>query len=222
MLKIISHRGNDVHSYKSNTIKAIINTLKHDYVDGVEFDVRITKNKKVIVYHDPIIVSFSDFKFIKNTNFKEIKKIMPNINTLDEMLKAIESSKKIIIELKEETNNYKTLADNVYFIINNYQHLNIYICSFNYNLIRYFKNKYPNVKCGILISIKLNTDKINNNFDFNSYISLHLDDIKFNKEIMIWGVKTKRIEERIKKISKIYNKYDINVITDNPINFSNN
>ena len=86
-------------------------------------------------------------------------------------------------------------------------------------MINYFNNKYSNIKCGLLISIFSNTDKINNHFDFNSYIIIHLDEIKFNKEVMIWGVKTKRQEDRIKMLAKIYNKYDIDVITDKPINF---
>ena len=222
MLKVISHRGNGIHKYKENTLDAIKASLNEDYVDGVEFDVRITKNKKIIVYHDPIIISHSKIAIIKDSYFDEIKALVPSINTLNEILDNINTYKKIVIELKEETKQYQELADNVYSIIRKYQYLNIYICSFNYDLINYFKNKYPNIKCGLLISIFLNTDKINNNFDFNSYIIIHLDEIKFNKEVMIWGVKTKRQEDRIKMIAKIYNKYDIDVITDKPINFKDN
>lgn len=219
MLCVIAHRGNGNHKFKENTVKAIVSSLSEDYVDGVEFDVRMTKDKKLIIYHDPIIITHFGITIIRDTNFNEIKKISPDIDEFDDVLKSINNSKKIVIELKEETKNYKELADIVYPIIVKYQHLNIYVCSFNYDLIKYFKSKYPNIKSGLLISILLNTDKMNNNFDFNSYNSIHLDDIKFNKEAMIWGIKTKKIEDRVKLISQIYNKYDVDAITDNPINF---
>lgn len=46
MFLFISHRGNGKHNYKENTVKSIINVLKED-VDGVEFDIRMTKDKKI-------------------------------------------------------------------------------------------------------------------------------------------------------------------------------
>lgn len=53
-MKIISHRGNGFN-FKSNTKEAILYSLNIDYIDGVEFDVRITKDKKIVIIHDPVI-----------------------------------------------------------------------------------------------------------------------------------------------------------------------
>lgn len=43
---IISHRGNDKENFKENTILAIKNSLSKSYIDGVEFDIRLTRDKK--------------------------------------------------------------------------------------------------------------------------------------------------------------------------------
>ena len=51
---IISHRGNDNHNYKENTIEAVVFSLNRDYVDGVEVDIMFTKDKEIVLNHDYI------------------------------------------------------------------------------------------------------------------------------------------------------------------------
>ena len=45
---LIAHRGLDNHKYSENSFKAILTSLNEKYIDGVEFDVRITKDKKIV------------------------------------------------------------------------------------------------------------------------------------------------------------------------------
>ena len=49
---IIAHRGNDGIN-RENSKEAIVNSLNKEYVNGVEFDIRMTKDKEFILNHDP-------------------------------------------------------------------------------------------------------------------------------------------------------------------------
>lgn len=207
-MKIISHRGNGF-KYKGNTKEAILNALSISYIDGVEFDIRITKDKKIVVIHDLVIDLVSNGKgFVKNMTYKELLKYnfgtmekYCKISTLDEILTEVNNNKIILIELKEEANDYKDFVDIVFNIISKYK-LNIYITSFNYELLKYFKTKYN--KCGLLIGLGLNTKKLYNHFDFNivSYNYRNKVDLK---ETFVWG---------FKGYKKDLDKF--NVITDKP------
>ena len=88
-MKIIAHRGNDgIH--KENSLEAIINSLSKKYIDGVEIDVRLTKDKKLIINHDP----FYNGYYINNTNAIKLQKL--GLNTLEEILSNVNNNKIIM------------------------------------------------------------------------------------------------------------------------------
>jgi len=211
-MKIIAHRANGFE-YNENTKEAILKCLDALYVDGVEFDVRMTKDKKVVIIHDALINFVSDGNgFVSNMNYDELlkynfgtKENTSKIALLDDVLSLVNNNKIILIELKE-FDEYKEFVDIVYNIISKYN-LNIYIASFNYDLIKYFKTKYN--KCGLIIGNGINTKKLYNHFDFNmvSYNYRNKVDLK---ETFIWTIN--EIKEDIHKF---------NVITDKPYLFVN-
>ncbi len=213
-MKIISHRGSNVSEYKNNTKEALLKALNTDFIDGVEFDVRITKDKKIVIIHDPIIDFVSDGSgIVSNMSLKTLKKY--NFGTkekpckicqLDEFLKCVHTNKIILIELKFEGSNYKVYSNIIYNIIKKYN-LNIYICSFNYNLLKYFNKLYN--RCGLLIGNMINTDKLYNTFNFN-IVSYKYKNIITNKKTFLWT-----INEYKSGLDKFY------VITDKPYLFKN-
>lgn len=198
-MKIIAHRGNDgIH--KENSLESIINSLKKKYVNGVEIDIRLTKDKKLIINHDPFYKGY----YINHTNSIKLKKM--GLNTLKEVLDNINTNKVIMIEIKVEDKKIKTMFKILTNILKNYN-LNFYICSFNYEFIKYFKN-HSKIKCGLIISIKINTKYLNNNFNFNSVNYLYNKKLP-HKETFRWTVNTK---EELKKIN-----INENIITDNTL-----
>lgn len=207
-MKIISHRGSGVSKYKPNTKEAILSALNVSYIDGVEFDVRITKDKKIVIIHDPIINFVSNGRgIVKNMKYKELlkynfgtKENPSKIALLDEVLSLINNKKIILIEIKEESEDYEEIVDIVYEIISKYN-LNIYIASFNYELIKYFKTKYN--KCGLIIGLGLNTKKLYNHFDFN-IVSYNYRNRVDKKETFIWTIN--EIKEDIDKFNVITDK----------------
>ena len=112
-MKIIAHRGND-SIHKENSLEAIISSLNSKYTDGVEFDIRFTKDHKFIVTHN----IFYAGHFIKKTKAKVLQKM--GLNTLSEILKNINSDKIILIEIKEESKKYKLLIYKLVKILNKY------------------------------------------------------------------------------------------------------
>lgn len=201
-MNLISHRGNDDHDFLENTKEAILDVLSKKYIDGVEFDVRMTKDKKIILYHNMLIKTNNNYEFILNKTFLEITKINNKIITLDELLKNIKTNKILLIELKCENDNYNELIAKFINIVKKYNYLNIYICSFNYGLIKTIKNKYPHYKCGLIIGYLMNTNNITNEFDFFLYGSNYLKLINYDKEIFIFDInkkdKLKFIQEKLK------------------------
>lgn len=197
-MKVLAHRGNDgIH--KENTLESIMNIINKPFVDGVEFDIRFTKDKKFILSHNIIICG----KIIKNNSSKYFQKL--GINTLEEILNNIKNNKIILIEVKEESLQYKALAPKLYKIINKYP-LNIKICSFNYSFLEYFHKKYPNISVGLIISKNININKIENKFNFNVLHYKHINK-KIKKETYIWNVNSIDIYQQIKH-------KDCNIITD--------
>lgn len=219
MIKFISHRGNDVGiNYPENSKESILEVLNRDYISGVEFDVRMTKDKRIVVVHDnTIALSSNGNGLISKTRLKQLEKYnfgtITNplkIATLEDVLSNINCDKEIIIEIKEETKRYRKVVNVVYDIIKNYSNLNIKICSFNYKLVEYFKDKYPNVNVGLLVGIKMNLSKEINNFDFCSVSIINYKKYLNCKNLCIWTINEKAIFDDITKVVK----EDFSVISD--------
>ena len=195
-MKVIAHRGND-NIHKENSLEAILNCMENNYDDGVEIDIRMTKDFKFVIHHDP----FYNGHLIKKTLLRTLQK--EGLNSLEEVLCKIKGSKILLIEIKEESRHFKILSAKLYRLLKKYD-LNYYIQSFNYDLMKYIKEKYP-LRCGLLIGIKMNADKINNDFDFNSVNIKHIKKCPF-KETFIWTINDK---EEFDKVGS-----DYNIITD--------
>lgn len=209
MIKFISHRGNDVGiNYPENSKESILEVLNRDYISGVEFDVRMTKDKRIVVVHDnTIALSSNGNGLISKTRLKQLEKYnfgtITNplkIATLEDILSNINCDKEIIIEIKEEAKRYRKVVNVIYDIIKNYSNLNIKICSFNYKLVEYFKCKYPNVNVGLLVGIKMNLDKEISNFDFCSVSIINYKKYLNCKNLYIWTINEKAIFDDITKV----------------------
>ena len=196
-MKIIAHRGND-EIHLENSMESIINSLSISYIDGVEFDIRHTKDYDFVIHHDPFYKGY----YIEKTRLSLLQK--KGLNSLEEVLKSINSDKIIMIEIKEESSKFKYMLIKLHKILKKYN-LNYYLCSFNYDLVSYLKKKYPMYKVGLLIGIKLNVNKMDNNFDFNMVNFRHAKKAPL-KETFIWTVNDLKSFEMVKG--------NQNVITD--------
>jgi glycerophosphoryl diester phosphodiesterase len=104
---IIGHRGARGLA-PENTLVALRKGLEHG-VDELEFDLRVTKDKIVILHHDPFLTNPDDDKLIiTDYTYKELKAQKPDLATFSEVIKQIGTAKAALyievkpgVELKE-------------------------------------------------------------------------------------------------------------------------
>ncbi len=227
-MNLIAHRGLHSKNTKENTLEAIELGSRHQDIDGVEIDVRLTKDNKVIVIHDEYIDVVSNgrgrtnemsLERLKRFNYGTVVK-PSTVNSLSEVLDKISPSTLLIIELKDEREKNDVLASKVIEIVNNYPLLNIWLKSFSLDIVNYLK-RYSNRPVGILIDT-FNKDLLNLDFDFYS-ISQYIitndivnNKLKDKKAIMVWTINTKKqfkeLKDKLKaNINRVY------LISDNPL-----
>lgn len=181
----IAHRGNNGGEYKENSVSAFINCFNTSYIDGIEMDVRLTSDGVLVVSHSDLF----NGKVISKTKFFKL-----GIDSLDYVLSCLSNKKIIIIDVK---GNNLDIVDKLYSVLSKYDY-RFYVCSFNYDIVSLFKEKYSNYKVGLIIGYMINIDKIHNDFDFNL---LHYNLFKRigNKESFIWTVNDRFVYDIVKK-----------------------
>ena len=147
--KIISHRG--IHDNKKvyeNTLEAFELAIKKDYI--IELDIHLTKDKKIVVFHDDNTKRITGIdKIVEQSTYQELNnQDIIYIPLLEEVLNLVKGQVPLLIELKQL---YKVgeLEDNLMTILKNYQG-NYAVQSFNPKVLYYFKKNYPYVLRGQL------------------------------------------------------------------------
>lgn len=158
---ILGHRGASGIA-PENTKSAFMKALQIG-ADGIEFDVHLTKDKKLVVIHDERVDRTTNgIGYVKDLTLKEIKRLDAGsyfspkfagekILTLEEALELTQSSKLISIEIKNVIIKYKNIEREV---INTIKKMNLeskVICSsFNHYSIALIKQLSPEIKTGLL------------------------------------------------------------------------
>ncbi|MDD3341826.1 MAG: glycerophosphodiester phosphodiesterase family protein [Bacilli bacterium] len=214
-MKIIAHRGN-VSTDTENRTEGLLEALNLPYIDGVELDVQQTKDKKFVLSHNEFLKEKEGFfDHIPSHTLKDLKKKEYIVNgkpffihTIEEFLKKVTSDKIIMIECKKILGDTKKYGNAFLKAIKKYKKLNIFLCSFSYDLALYLKKKgkYP---VGILVGYKINTLKEYTTFDFVAvqYKSLH-EKIK-KREYYLWTIDNPKQLESVK-----YNIHLLGIITN--------
>lgn len=224
----IAHRGLHSDSIKENSIEAIDLGSKVKYLDGVEFDVRLSKDNKVVVIHDKTIDRVSNgVGTVANMTLRQLRKynygseVAPStISTLDEVLDVVNPDSLLIIELKDEEKRNNILVTEVLKTLDKHPNLNIWLKSFSLEIVDLLQNSFS-YSVGILID-KISTKELEKDAYFYS-ISKHAIDknivkdlVKRDKVIMIWTVNTKEELDNLKKTLGEYIE-DIYIISNNPL-----
>lgn len=157
---LIAHRGYHNKYIKENSKESFIEAIKKGYT--IELDINITKDKKIIVFHNKKINRIK----IEELTYKEIKDISnTNIITLKEVLDLTKGKVPLLIEIKAKYN--KETLNIISKILDTYNK-DFAIQSFNIKIIRWFKKYRNNYLRGILISNK-NYKSIKKFLKYNIY-----------------------------------------------------
>jgi glycerophosphoryl diester phosphodiesterase len=158
---IFAHRGASAHA-PENTISAFLLAIEHG-ADGIEFDVKVTRDGRVIVLHDQTLQrTTTGTGDLKNFSYDELRKLdagskfsakfnnekLPN---LEEVFEAVGNRIGINIELT----NYATPGDDLIEKIANIlakvkDTSKVMFSSFNWSNLKKVRKLCPGIPCGIL------------------------------------------------------------------------
>lgn len=160
----IAHRGFS-GQYTENTMKAFEKAYEEG-ADGIELDVRLTKDAEVVIFHDPDIDRMTEGKGAVNEYTLEELRSYPIIThplqknikqevipTLSEYLEWVEDKPLLTnIELKSIQKNYRLELRVAEAIQTFKMEERVIISSFQENSLIRFKILTPSVKTGLLLS----------------------------------------------------------------------
>lgn len=181
--KTITHRGiYDNKKIVENTIGAFKKAINKGYI--IELDLHLTKDKKIVVFHDDKLERLSNKKgYIKDKTFDELKKIKllntdNYIPSFEEVLNLVNGRVPLLIELKNDNNSFE-LEKEVIKKLDNYSG-EFAIQSFRPSTIIYFRIFRNSFIRGLLLSPK----SIIKYKSLNKIILCAPDFINVNKEFI--------------------------------------
>lgn len=174
-----AHRGlfDNKNNAPENSITAFKLAMDNGY--GIELDVRLTKDKIPVVFHDATLKRVSNInKNISDLSYDEIKSINlfgsdEGIPLFTDVLKLINGNVPIIIELKPKKND-TNICEIVSSILDNYE--GVYcIESFNPKIVYWYKINRPTIIRG-----QLSTNYYKDGIKSDKFIKFLLQNLLFN------------------------------------------
>ncbi|HSX34723.1 MAG TPA: glycerophosphodiester phosphodiesterase family protein [Candidatus Saccharimonadales bacterium] len=147
MTRIIGHRGAAGLALE-NSADSIRAALKHD-VDAIEFDIHLTKDKKLIVVHDKHTGRVSRTKVhIKDATLDELRNLPlkngQTLPTLDEIMDII-GGKPVIIDIKDAGSAAELLQ-----VLKRHPRAHVSFASFQHEELRFLHERLPKVPIYVL------------------------------------------------------------------------
>lgn len=151
--KLIAHRG--LHKgieIPENSILAFEKAVEKDY--GIELDITISKDNQIVVFHDDTLnrlcningnIEEFDYAFLKELKLYESFEKIP---LFSEVLELINSKVCLFIEIKKHK-NIGVLENKLVELLNNYKG-EYYICSFEKEILNWFKKNKRDLKRGLI------------------------------------------------------------------------
>ena len=207
---IITHRGiyNNITVYE-NSIESIMYSIKNNL--SVSIEIRMTKDKEIIVFNDEEMKRLIKLKDNVNTITKDELNYISQyyVPTLKEILKMINNKVPIILNIKEDNKIFRNKLIN---ILNTYNG-NIALHSMNIEAIKYYKKKDYIV--GLIIDENVNNAYLEKDIDVDFLTIKYnlIDKVKANMLKMKYYIIGYTLDKRedVEYYIKMYN----NLIIDN-------
>ena len=138
-MKIIGHRGAKGLA-PENTLQSIVKALEVG-VDAVEFDVHLTRDGAMPLHHDDSVSTLSGPSLaLRDLSFAELKRLAPDITTLEEALETIAGKAEACVEIKRGVD-----PDTICEKLVAYQKRGhaVSVLSFDYKLLQKVRKNFP-------------------------------------------------------------------------------
>lgn len=144
----IAHRGLWNDKYPENSLKSFKNAIENKL--AIELDIQLTKDNKLIVFHDKNLKRITGInKKVNDVSLEEIKKLYIEIPTFEEVLELVKGKVLLDIEIKHYNHPFKTVKI-AKSLLKNYQG-EYMIKSFSPIIPFIYKKTMKKVPCGVLI-----------------------------------------------------------------------
>ena len=194
MLKI-GHRGAKGY-VAENTLASFQKAIDFD-VDGIELDVHLSFDRKLVVIHDETIErTTSGNGFVKDYTASQLRKL--EIPTLEEVLNLVDKKCFVNIEIKDSKATHSVLQIIQNYVLEKNWKINLFqISSFNWDVLEVCHAEQPRISLGVLTEKYVEYDLIFakkvNAHSINPYFKLlNLENVKTMKEngfkIYAWTV----------------------------------
>lgn len=150
--KFIAHRGLHSTFIPENSLLSFQKAFENNY--AIEFDLTITKDEKVVVFHDDNLLRLCNIdKNIEEVDYSYLRDLKlsssdEKIPLFEDLLSLTNEKITLIIEIKKH-NIIGVLENTVVELLNNYKG-EYFICSFDKNILTWFKNNNPQLKRGLI------------------------------------------------------------------------
>jgi len=226
MTKIYAHRGFS-SVYPENSMEAIKEAIKYDYIDGIEIDIRMTKDKKFVLIHNRDINDVSNgFGNVSDYTLDELKELDFHYNKSDYRISLLKSfiSRDGLIQRKRLKNIKKhkfkviTLEEVLDIIKDKILLIEIkYITGDNFDLDEFYKiiKKHKNKNIEIQCFSKTIINKLKK-MDRNLNLGILIGDTNIGEKL---DMKTKFVSIKDSVINssildrELYKKNQVNVWT---------
>lgn len=147
-----AHRGDSVE-YIENTKSAIQAAVDNPKYQFIEFDVRFTKDRKPVVFHDSTLLRTQRKLYkLEDLTYEELLDLSDyHIPLYEEVIDAIGDTKKINVEIKS-TGDIGLDGELVDFVVRHARDggylENVMISSISRDVVRYVSKEYPMIKSG--------------------------------------------------------------------------
>jgi len=155
---ILAHRGYSAKFFE-NTLTAFKKAFEFG-ADGVELDLRSTRDNQIVVVHDDNLERFCGINVkISDLNLRELREYNregEKIPSFEEVLSIIPPGKILNVELKERTPAESALQA----VRKLFSPQNTIVSSFDHDLISFLIKRHPDFKFGFLVGEELRNDPI--------------------------------------------------------------
>ena len=210
MAHMLVHRGLGNKRLVENTIQAFSYCFKKKY--GIETDLQVTKDNKIICFHDFTLKKFKINKNISDLSLKEIqsvgKKFKFEIPEINKLIKISKNRHYIMLELKSLFSKKSILK----LLKLTKKHRNFCITSFKEENIKNIYKIRKNLKLGLLFASTSKPEKIIKKSK-NPYVKLLVMEKKFldnrkllniKKPIYFYTARSKLLRKKYKDRNLIF------------------
>jgi glycerophosphoryl diester phosphodiesterase len=146
-----AHRGYWIDGALQNSLESVLAAQEAGH-QMAEVDLRLTKDQKVVLFHDPIIYDGDLALEVSQLNLSEMRKLLP-VSTLEEVLEATKNNFHFNLEIKNETRTKFGLEEKLIQIFKSSPHKNrIIFSSFNPFSLGWVGQLLPQVPRGLLVT----------------------------------------------------------------------